>query len=253
MSIACLQPKKNSNQKVVSNNRNGIKHLFSEENVEKLQSIMYPMQTKSVGQQLFVEGDKATKLYYIQSGRVKMKKATEDGKELLLSIVSAGDLLGDYGGFESAYHNYSAEVMQDTEIRIIQIKDLEVILFQHGHFAVEFSKWLGLQNQKQQSRFRDLLLFGKTGALASTLIRMSNSYGVMCADGIRIDMKLTNTELAEFIGITRESVNRMLNAWKEEGMIDVKKGHIIIKSLVDLRSICQCPTHATCPVAICQI
>ncbi|WP_231571063.1 Crp/Fnr family transcriptional regulator [Gordoniibacillus kamchatkensis] len=114
-------------------------------------------------------------------------------------------------------------------------------------------KWMSLQHRTTQSKFRDLMLFGKPGALASTLIRLCNSYGVATKDGIRIDAKLTNTELADFIGATRESVNRMLSDLKKDGIIDMSGGHLVVKSLAELKSICQCPSFPACPREICRI
>ena len=70
-------------------------------------------------------------------------------------------------------------------------------------------KRMGVHHQKTQSKFRDLILHGKKGALYSTLIRMTNSYGVHQGDGILIDLSLTNQELANFCGMSREVVNRM--------------------------------------------
>jgi len=114
-------------------------------------------------------------------------------------------------------------------------------------------KWMGLKHRTTQSKFRDLLLFGKSGALASTLIRMCNSFGVMYADGIRLDLTINNTELADLIGSTRENVNRMLSALKDEGTISMVNGQILVHHLDRLRKTCQCPSFPACPVEICRL
>lgn len=226
--------------------------FLSKDNFCKLEMIMC-LDRVQEGNYLFGEGEEAKKLYYIRSGRVKLKKSTEEGKDFILSIKNKGDLVGEYGGSGDTYHSFSAEVMEDVEIGIIQIKDLENLMYQFGYFAIQFIKWLGLMDRIAQSKFRDLLLYGKSGALASTLIRISNTYGVLCPEGIMLDIKLTNTEIGDFIGTTRESVNRLLNSWKEEGTIEISEGKIIIKRLQDLRSICNCPTNSICPKEICRM
>ena len=78
-------------------------------------------------------------------------------------------------------------------------------------------KWMGIDQQKTQTKFRDLMLHGKKGALYSTLIRLSNSYGVKKENGVLIDLVLTNQDLANFCGMTREVVNRMLAELKKRG------------------------------------
>ncbi|GAA3320238.1 hypothetical protein GCM10020331_030400 [Ectobacillus funiculus] len=73
--------------------------------------------------------------------------------------------------------------------------------------------------RKQHTKFRDLVLYGKKGALYSTLIRMTNSYGVPVENGILLDVQMTNQDLANFSSTTRESVNRALNELKGMGIL----------------------------------
>ena len=73
-------------------------------------------------------------------------------------------------------------------------------------------KWMGIHHRITQTKFRDLMMYGKPGALTSTLIRLSNTYGQHQADDtILINKKITHTDLSNMIGATRESVNRMLS------------------------------------------
>ncbi|PYI52535.1 Crp/Fnr family transcriptional regulator [Paenibacillus flagellatus] len=230
----------------------GLGALLSADHFRMLSGIMYG-KTASAGTTLFWEGDPTGKLYYIRSGRVKVRKTTEDGREFILSILKEGDFCGELGGFGETVHGYSAEVTEEAELGIVQERDLEVLLMRHGDFAVEFMKWMSLQNRIVQSKFRDLLLYGKPGALASTLIRMSNTFGIPCEEGIRIDLKMTNAEMADLIGTTRESVNRMLSAMREEGTISVSHHQIVIRNIDGLRRICHCPSYPACPKEICRL
>jgi CRP-like cAMP-binding protein len=147
-------------------------------------------------------------------------------------------------------YTFNAELLKDSVIGVIQQKDLEILIYQHGDFAVQFMKWMGLLNRTTQSKFRDLMLYGKTGALASTIIRLSNSYGKMQGDGIRIGIHLTNTDLANLIGTTRESVNRLLSSYRDDGVISYDQGHLVIHKLNVLQGICHC---GDCPREICRI
>lgn len=229
-----------------------IDNFFKQEQFERILELMYPKRVEA-GAYLFWEGEPTGKLYYIRSGKVKLRKSTEDGKDFILSILQAGDMLCEPEDGMRAVHSFSTEVIEDAELGVIQWKDLEILLYRHGDFAVRFMNWMALMHRVTESKFRDLLLFGKPGALASTLIRLANSYGVMGADGIKIAIKLTHAELADFIGTTRESVNRMLNGLREEGTIDIRKGHIVILNLNALKSICQCPACPSCPKEVCRI
>lgn len=228
---------------------NGILDVMSKESFEKLQGIMYTKQAEK-GSYLFWEGDSADKLYYIISGRVRTTKTSDGGRTLTMYLHQTGDLFGQMDPFKDSLHTFSAEVTEDSKIGIIQRKDLEVLLWQNGDLAVEFMKWMGLMHRLTQTKFRDLMMFGKTGALCSLLIRLSNSYGVVKGQEIFIDMKINNTEMADMIGATRESVNRMLSDLKKDDIIEYRDGHIVIKDLRYLRDVCQCEN---CPKEICRM
>ncbi|WP_186438299.1 Crp/Fnr family transcriptional regulator [Cohnella terricola] len=229
----------------------GVASFCTPQQFKRLDNVMVPMRA-AAGGFLFWEGDETEHFYYIRSGRVKLRKSTEEGKEYILSILQAGDLICEFGGSALQY-GFTAEVTENAEIGVICRQDLEALIRQDGEFAFNFMNWLAYEHRVTQSKFRDLLLFGKPGALASTLIRLSNSFGVMEAYGIRIDMKLTHAELADFIGATRESVNRMLNEFKEKEILDFRYGKIIIRSIKALQSICHCNSCPTCPKEICRI
>lgn len=231
----------------------GIAQYLSEEQFGCLEAIM---QTRKIakGSYLFWESEDADKLYYIISGQVKLLKSTEDGKDLILSVMQKGDLIAQFNGLASAQYGFSAETMNNAQVGVILRKDLEELLINRGDIALQFMYWSGLNNQIIESKLRDLLLHGKPGALASTLIRMSNTYGIPAVDGsIHIHLKLTNAELGEMIGCTRESVNRMLGDWRNEGTIDIEDGKLIIRQIEKLREICKCPNTSGCPVQVCRL
>ena len=104
--------------------------------------------------------------------------------------------------------------------------------------------------RKQHSKFRDLLLYGKKGALYSTLIRLSNSYGQEIDEGILITVPLTNQELANYSATARESLNRMLGELRRENIIEMRDGLILIKDIDFLKKEIQCEN---CGKEICNI
>jgi CRP-like cAMP-binding protein len=227
----------------------GITTFFSEDNFNKLQSIMYFKHVKK-GDYLFWEGDIADKLYYVVKGGVRITKLSEIGKSFILYLHQAGDLFGQIDPFQNSVQSFSAEVTADCEIGIIQRKDLEVLLWQHGDLAIEFMKWMGLMHRMTETKFRDLMMYGKPGALCSLLIRLSNSYGAPKGDYTVINYKINHAEMADMIGATRESVNRMLSEMKKEDAVEFQNGQIVIKDLTYLRDICHCEN---CPKEICRM
>lgn len=222
---------------------------FTSVNLEKLKQMMYSHKFKA-NTEIFHEGDSADKLYYIVSGKVKITKFSEGGKEYIISLYNAGDFFGQLDSFQDSKHSFTALAIEKCEIGIIESSDLEILIWQYGELAIDFMNWMGYNMRLTQTKLRDLVMYGKPGALCSTLIRLSNSYGSINEDGIHISLKLTNSELADYIGCARESVNRMLSDLKKADAISMYEGTITIKNLKFLQNICKCDQ---CPKELCRI
>lgn len=203
------------------------------------------------GSHLFREGDSIKGIYLLKSGKVQIGKVTPEGRELTLKICGTNQLVGEITVFAGpSQYRLDAKAIEDTECLKITIEDLEEALQLDQELAIAFMRWTGIDQQKTQTKFRDLLLHGKKGALYSTLIRLSNSYGVVHEEGILIDVVLTNQELANFCGMTREVVNRMLSDLKKDKIISMKDGKLIIRQFPKLKDAINCEE---CPIYLCKI
>ncbi|TMU88098.1 Crp/Fnr family transcriptional regulator [Bacillus sp. BHET2] len=203
------------------------------------------------GSFLFQEGKTAHELYLIKSGRVQISKVIPDGRELSLRVCSSDDVIGELTLFsKEAYYMLSAKILEEAEIYVIPKAVFEERLSKDSDLTIKWLKWIQLQNQQNQTKFRDLILHGKKGALYSTLIRLTNSYGKIVDRGILIDLPLTNQELANFCGTSREVVNRLLSGLKKENVLVWEKGYITIFDLIFLKEAIDCEN---CPVSICRI
>ncbi|WP_077211162.1 Crp/Fnr family transcriptional regulator [Bacillus dakarensis] len=200
---------------------------------------------------IFQEGMDAEELYIILSGKIQISKITADGRELSLRICGENDIFGELTLFTSSpKFLLSAKAIENAEIVAVKKDVIEREIFNNSALAFEFMKWMSDHFRKTQTKFRDLVLNGKKGALYSTLIRMTNSYGVQKNDGILIDLPLTNQELANFCGTSRESTNRILNELKKESVISINKGKIVIHDLQFLKDEIGCEN---CPAVYCNI
>lgn len=203
------------------------------------------------GRFLFQEGMVAEELYVIISGKIQISKVTADGQELSLRICGANDICGELTLFtDNPRYLLSAIVLEEAEIAAIKKDVIESEIFQNSQLAFELMKWMSDHFRKTQTKFRDLVLNGKRGALFSTLIRMSNSYGIQKGNEILIDLPLTNQELANFCGTSRESTNRILSELKKDNIISVKRGKISILNLQFLKDEIGCEN---CSAVYCSI
>lgn len=223
---------------------------ISAELTELLMTVHHKIKIEK-GSFLFQEGSEANELYIVLSGKVQIGKIVPDGRELTVRMCSEGDLAGELSLFSpSPKYMLNAKVTESGEAAVIYKDKLEEQLSKNNKLALELMKWMSLQHRKTQTKFRDLILHGKKGALYSTLIRLSNSYGVKSRDGIIIDVPMTNQELANFCGTSREVVNRLLSELRKVNAISIHKGIITILDLDYLKMEIDCEN---CPVDICNI
>jgi CRP-like cAMP-binding protein len=141
---------------------------FSTE-LKELFLTVHHIQKVEKGAYLFQAGSAATELFFIQSGKVQVSKVISDGRELTLRMCSDGDLVGELSLFShSPSHTLNAKVVEGGEVAVIYLNHLEEKLAKNHELALEFIKWLSLEHRKTQTKFRDLILHGKKGALIST-------------------------------------------------------------------------------------
>ncbi|MGV3466486.1 MAG: Crp/Fnr family transcriptional regulator [Heyndrickxia sp.] len=203
------------------------------------------------GSYIFQEGMGGEGIFIILNGKVQISKVTLDGQELTFRICSDNDIIGECILFtHSPVHILTAKVMEDCQLAFIRKEVVENEIFKDNALAMEFMKWISDQYRRTQTKFRDLLLNGKKGALYSTLIRMTNSYGISTKNGILIDIHMTNQELANFCGTSRESVNRILSELKKMEVLSIQNGKILIHNLSFLKDEIHCED---CPVTYCSI
>jgi CRP/FNR family transcriptional regulator len=223
---------------------------LSSEFHELLQTVHHIRKTEK-GTFLFQEGTPSLELYIVLSGKVQIGKMMPDGRELTIRMCSVGDLIGELALFYAAnQHILNAKVIEGGEVAVIHKTELEEKLSQSHAASIEFMKWMSHQHRKTQIKFRDLVLYGKKGALYSTLIRLSNSYGIKSEDGIIINTPLTNQDIANFCGTSREVINRLLSELRKHRIISMDKGIITIHDLEFLRLEIDCE-H--CPNDICNV
>ncbi|WP_147533222.1 Crp/Fnr family transcriptional regulator [Bacillus marasmi] len=223
---------------------------LSTELIELFHSIGYTQKIEK-GTFLFQEDALADELFIILSGTVQVSKIVPDGRELTLRMCKQDDIIGELSLFHASQrYMVTGKVITSGEVIVISKQQLESKLSTNHFLALEFVKWMSLQQQKTQTKFRDLILNGKKGALYSTLIRLANSFGVKTEDGILLNINLTNQELANFCGTSREVVNRFLSELRKLGIISVNKGMITIHNLHYIKQEIDCEN---CPIEICNM
>ncbi|GAB6158907.1 Crp/Fnr family transcriptional regulator [Desulfotomaculum varum] len=189
------------------------------------------------GRIIFMEGEPGEALYILKSGLIKLTRRLEDGREHILHFVNPGEVFAEVVLFDGGDYPATAEVQEDCVVGILRNQDIERLISQNPGMAVAMLRIMSRRLRAAQEKVMHLALHDIARRLAFTLIKMAEEHGIAKPDGIFLNLNLTNQELANLTGSTRETVNRMLNSFKRSGAIEVDRQRIIIldkKKLEDL-------------------
>lgn len=195
--------------------------------------------------------DPSDTIYLIQEGNVLINRVLEDGKEFSLKMLGPRSIFGTTTLFCGAKkHSLFARTKTKTTVYKMPVVQFENAILNDEVLKYEWLLFIQNENAKQEYRFRDLFTLGKKGALYSTLIRLSNTYGTYTDEGMLLNVDLTNNELANFCSTTRESVNRMISELKSKNVIKTEGKRITILDMQYLKDEINCEN---CPINICRI
>jgi len=187
---------------------------------------------------VFMEGDECSGLYIIRTGRVKVVRSSSTGKEQIINIMNPGDLLGFEVFYNGRAYRNSAVAMEECELCYIEKHAFFKILEKEPAIARKLILSLGRELNHAYERIGYLGLLNAREKLAHLLYTLASQYGVSVDGGaVKLNLTLSRLEIAELLGITQETSIRLLKSFKEEGVIEIKRKEIIIKSLARLKSL----------------
>lgn len=212
-----------------------------ESRVRKLYEIPGRIRKVDKNETLFAEGDEAQFFYIVRSGQICISKSVCSGRTLSLRLARCGSILGEQVLCHVGdTYLFNAVAKTRAEVYEIRLEVLDDYLRRKPQLAYDMLTIISQHMRKQHTKFRDLILYGKKGALCSTLLRMAKSYGQQTAEGIFISVPFTNQELANFSATTRESLNRMLSELKREGIVESRGKHLLLLDRQALEAAIEC-------------
>ena len=179
-------------------------------------------------QPIYLPGDPGDFVYLLKSGRVKISKIGDDGKELTLAILEPGEIFGEIDVLEETTRDTVAEVLDDAHICLIRREDFERFLKSQPQCSFKLTKLIGFRLKQIESRIEDLVFRDAPARLAHLLLSLASSFGTEDPDDHAIKTKVTHQELANLIGTTRETVSLTLGQFRQAGLITMEKRQITI-------------------------
>lgn len=182
------------------------------------------------GEIIFCKGDEDATTFIIVSGRVKICVTTPEGRESVIAILSEGDCFGELAALDGEPRSADAVAIEDSVVWCLVREDFSDLMERSPQFSRRLIAILARRLRDTDKYLTDLVFYDVFERVARKLLQLADSQGVETSLGTEIPFRMTQQELANLIGSTRESVNKALRFYRECGFILLRGHRIIITS-----------------------
>lgn len=186
------------------------------------------MRTVTSGRTILQRGDPGDSMMIVLSGRVKVSNISSDGKEAILNFIDEGRCFGEIALLDGKERTADVSAMEKTELLVLRRGEVVRFIETHPDVALRMIGVLCQKLRRTTELVEDGMLLGMAPRVARTLLRLARDYGSKTAEGLRIELRLSQRELGSLAGTAREVVNRQLRSWKDEGVISIEGGKLTI-------------------------
>ena len=188
-------------------------------------------------QVIFRRGDAGRSMMAVLNGRVKISNDAADGRSVVFNLIDSGQIFGEIAFLDGDMRTADATAIGETELLVLDRRELLPLLERDPGLCLRLMTVLCDRLRRTTEQVEDLLFLVRPARLAKVLIWLAREYGEPVADGIRIDLELSQRELGNLTGMTRESMNRQLTEWRRAGLIELVAGHVIVRRLEDMEKL----------------
>jgi CRP-like cAMP-binding protein len=180
------------------------------------------------GRTVFAEGEAADRLYIIISGKVKIGHRAPDGRDHLLAILGPQDMFGELSVFDPGLRTASATTL--TEVRAVSLDGdtLREWMVDRPEVAEQLLRVLARRVRRTNSKVTDQIFTDVPGRVAKQLLLLAQQFGIREGDGLRVAHDLTQEELAQLVGASREATNQALGTFAHRGWIQIESHSVLI-------------------------
>ena len=182
-------------------------------------------------EKIFSEGNHPVRLYYVQKGKVKLYKTNDEGKELIVKVVTEGEFFGYTALLENAVYRINAEALEDVEIATMPKSEFEELIHANPEVSRKFIKLLASDVTQKEEQLIQIAYNSLRKKVANALLTVQKRYHA--ADGTYA-INISRDNLAAIAGTATESLIRTLTDFKTEKIIDIKDGIIAILNTAKL-------------------
>ncbi|MER7277031.1 Crp/Fnr family transcriptional regulator [Dactylosporangium sp. CA-052675] len=180
------------------------------------------------GDVLFNEGEPGDSLYIVLQGKIKLGRRAHDGRQNLLAIMGPGDMVGELALFDPGPRTATATAVVDSRASRLTKASLRSWLVRRPEIAEQLLRVLARRLRRTNDALADLIFTDVPGRVAKKLLQLAGPFGVRDGGVLRVTHDLTQEELAQLVGASRETVNKALADFSSRGWIRLEGKSVVI-------------------------
>jgi CRP-like cAMP-binding protein len=204
-----------------------LRHLRPDE-LQRLAATAVPMR-HTANTTIFQKGDPGDSMMAVLKGRVKICAYSSEGRELVLNILDKGDVFGEIALLDGQNRTADAVALEETELLVLPRSRFLPFLAANPELSARLFGVLCQRLRQTSAHLEDALFREAPSRLARGLLRLSETFGKTVPGGTKLDIKLSQQQIGNLIGISRESINKHLGEWRDAGYIAIESGIITIR------------------------
>ncbi len=181
------------------------------------------------GTRVYGPGDPADRIYFLRSGVVKLWSPGVNGRAQLLAILYAGELFGEAAVLDDGPRDHVAEAHEDSVVCSVPREVVTAIMRARPEFALQVTRLVAARARAFKTRVEQLLHRSAEARLAHTLLGLGRQCGTEVGRRLVIPLRLSQRDLAGLVGVRRETVNLVLQAFRQRGLVEAARHHIVLQ------------------------
>ena len=182
------------------------------------------------GETVISKGDPGSSMMAILAGRIRIGNVSQDGKEVTLNVIGPGEIFGEIALLDGKPRSADGVALEATTVMVVERRDFMPFLLRHEGLVERLLVVLCDRLRRTSIALEEIALFDLQARLARLLMKLSQDYGrPLPGGGVRIDLKLSQRDLATLVASSRETVNKQLRGWREQGVVEQSAGYLVVK------------------------
>jgi CRP/FNR family cyclic AMP-dependent transcriptional regulator len=193
------------------------------------------------GREIFAKGAPGQSMMAVLRGTLKMSSVSPEGKEIVFNIMNPGDCFGEIALLDGEARSADAVAMTDCELLVLNRRDFMPILEKRADICIILLRILCQKLRQTSEQVEDVLFRHLESRIAKALLHLAESASLHGVSGSSVELHVSQRELGNIAGGSRESVNKHLQIWHKAGIITLGKGSIVIRDLAAIERLAVSP------------